>query len=469
VGLQPSIPTTPQTSRNCTKIGPAFAKRWVKHHPEYIYKKQKPLSAARNHVRRADVIEHFKKLEAAIQQWGIAPEDIANYDETGFSVGVSGTQWVVTTARNRKKTLYQADPDNRQHLTSVECILVSGEVLPPFIIVTGANVLESDLPAELPDYYWIGCSETGYMNDDLIYDWIQLYDTYTWQRRKGKWRMLISDGFGSHLTDDVVQYCWDNFIIPFCLPAHSTHYTQPLDVTCFQPLKKHHRNVVDTAVRAGDTKFNRREFLAAFDGIRKQTFTPTIIRHAFRDCGIWPLNAELVLAGMPEDDIEEVTPLGAAAAAVDDKEVDLQVTPKTIKQMSVFARQLEEKLLENEATGVSSLSFMKFAKAALTRAHSGELCEQQLTGVLEKVSGRAKRARLSGKHVSKTGIITVARGRRELSERFANDARPRQPGKAVRERWKRTLNRIRSVHRCWEKGWMTRFGEIIVDSDGDVV
>lgn len=80
--------------------------------------------------------------------------------------------------------------------------------------------------------------------------------------------MLISDGFNSHIEFEFVQYCWDNFIIPFCLPPYSTHLLQPLDVVCFQPLKHYHAEAIDHAVRLGDCSFSRATFLATIHNIR---------------------------------------------------------------------------------------------------------------------------------------------------------------------------------------------------------
>jgi hypothetical protein len=42
--------------------------------------------------------------------------------------------------------------------------------------------------------------------------------------------MIIFDGHESHLTDEFTYYCWEHNIIPFRLPAHSTHLLQPLDI-----------------------------------------------------------------------------------------------------------------------------------------------------------------------------------------------------------------------------------------------
>ena len=48
--------------------------------------------------------------------------------------------------------------------------------------------------------------------------------------------MLLLDGYNSHVTSKVVDFCVANDIILLCLLAHTTHHLQPLDVDLFQPL-----------------------------------------------------------------------------------------------------------------------------------------------------------------------------------------------------------------------------------------
>lgn len=49
--------------------------------------------------------------------------------------------------------------------------------------------------------------------------------------------MLIGDNLASHLTVDVIDTCREHQIEFVCLPAHSTHAMQPLDVGVFGPMK----------------------------------------------------------------------------------------------------------------------------------------------------------------------------------------------------------------------------------------
>jgi hypothetical protein len=64
----------------------------------------------------------------------------------------------------------------------------------------------------------------------------------------GVYRLLILDGHESHLNQDFKDYCPENKIITVCMPAHSSHILQPLDVVCFSPLKlKYSQRIRDLA------------------------------------------------------------------------------------------------------------------------------------------------------------------------------------------------------------------------------
>jgi hypothetical protein len=67
---------------------------------------------------------------------GIQDEDIYNFDETGFAMGLIATARVVTRAEmtGRPKLL---QPGQREWVTSIECINSMGYAVPPCIIFKG--------------------------------------------------------------------------------------------------------------------------------------------------------------------------------------------------------------------------------------------------------------------------------------------------------------------------------------------
>ena len=49
--------------------------------------------------------------------------------------------------------------------------------------------------------------------------------------------LLLVDGRSSHIDLHISKFCRDNGIYLYCLPPHTSHALQPLDVSFFKPLK----------------------------------------------------------------------------------------------------------------------------------------------------------------------------------------------------------------------------------------
>ena len=104
-------------------------------------------------------------------------------------------------------------------------------------------------------------SPNGWTNDKLGIEWTKHFDVSTKGRTKGVYRMLILDGHRSHLTAEFDQYCKNNQIITLCMPAHASHLLQPLDVSCFKPLKRAYGTEVYNYVRRGIHHIDKQDFL----------------------------------------------------------------------------------------------------------------------------------------------------------------------------------------------------------------
>ena len=68
-----------------------------------------------------------------VEENGILAEDIYNFDETGFAMGLISAQKVVTRAEyySRRSIL---QPCNREWVTAIEAICADGYVLPLCVI-----------------------------------------------------------------------------------------------------------------------------------------------------------------------------------------------------------------------------------------------------------------------------------------------------------------------------------------------
>ena len=188
----------------------------------------------------------FNDLQKTRLQYGILDEDIFNFDETGFAMGLIATTKVVTRSNMPGKP-HLIQPGNREWVTTIECINSSGWSIPTCIIFKGKVHIEGWYEeCSIPGDWNIKVSANGWTTDEIGLEWLQkIFIPATSQRTIGSYRLLILDGHGSHLTPAFDKICADNKIIALCMPAHSSHLLQPLDVGCFSPLKKAYGKLVE--------------------------------------------------------------------------------------------------------------------------------------------------------------------------------------------------------------------------------
>jgi hypothetical protein len=221
----------------------------------------------------------FKLVEETRQAYGILDTDIYNFDETGFMMGVASTSRVVTSSDTvGRATMVQ--PGNRDWVTTIECINASGWSTPPFIILTGKVHLASWYK-DLPSDWVVAISDNGWTTDELGLDWLRHFASFTKERSAGAYRLLILDGHSSHATPEFDSYCTEQKIISLCMPPHTSHLLQPLDVSCFSPLKSAYGQERAELARQGVFHVDKEEFLYIYSHIRGSVFTEQSIRSGF--------------------------------------------------------------------------------------------------------------------------------------------------------------------------------------------
>ena len=101
----------------------------------------------------------------------------------------------------RRWAYYFSLPTNCESAMAVEAISTTGQVIPVFLILSSmmhmANWYQLE---ELEKDTVIGTSPTGYSNDGLSIAWIQHFKTHTRKGTVSGKRLLLMDGYWSHLN-----------------------------------------------------------------------------------------------------------------------------------------------------------------------------------------------------------------------------------------------------------------------------
>lgn len=124
------------------------------------------------------------------------------------------------------------------------------------------------------------------------------FDNRTKDRVVGAYRLLVIDGHESHESQVFKNYCEEHNIITLCVPVHSSHILQPLDVGCFSPLKQSYGRVILGLARNGILHVDKMTYLPAFREAINASITEQNIRRSFRGAGLVPFNPEAVLSNL---------------------------------------------------------------------------------------------------------------------------------------------------------------------------
>jgi len=138
-------------------------------------------------------------------------------------------------------------------------------------------------------------------------EWLKHFDAITKTRLHvpAQYRLLILDGCEIHIHIALVEYCINARIVPYCLPAHSTHLLQPLEVGLYSPLQKYYGQQVDKLIRYGRIAVTKGNFLRMLVQAWLKTFAKENILSAWRGSGLIPPNARVVLTQLPSYRVSE--------------------------------------------------------------------------------------------------------------------------------------------------------------------
>ena len=149
---------------------------------------------------------------------------------------------------------------------------------------------------KVPDNVREGCvsntlfvhSDSGWINADLFLEWFKFFINNIPPTRPV---VLIQDGHSSHVSIELVELACENNIHLLCLPSHTSHILQPLDVGCFKSFKANfsiacHMYLLE---RPGQV-ITTNAIASLVHQAWYSSFTAVNILSGFRKCGIHPLN-----------------------------------------------------------------------------------------------------------------------------------------------------------------------------------
>ena len=176
------------------------------------------------------IFEFYGKRRKIVVEQKLTAKQIWNCDESGFPTDPGKCK--VVSARGEKAYKVTQGP-GRENITTLATCSAAGKVLDPMIVFAGKNLQTTWKGDKALPNTWYSISDSGWMTKEVFHDWFKKFARFV----KVRPLLLILDGHLTHLSLDVILKAREEKITILKLPAHTTDLLQPLDVTCFGPLK----------------------------------------------------------------------------------------------------------------------------------------------------------------------------------------------------------------------------------------
>lgn len=428
-GLPPRAPSIQQMANlllqkrsdknqdNPLTVGTRWVYNFVKRHNSLQSRYNRPYDYQRAKCEDPTVIRNwFQLVQNTIAKYGIQEEDIYNFDETGFQMGVITTAKVITSSERAAKPVC-IQPGNREWVTAIECVSSNGYALPPMIIFEGKVHMSSWYTDALPRDWTIAVSENGWTNNSLSLIWLtDVFEKHTIGHKKGVYRLLILDGHGSHLTPEFDLFCTEHLIITLCMPPHSSHLLQPLDVSCFAVLKRSYGRQIEENMRVGINHIDKPDFLTAYVSARKDSMTINTICNGFAATGLVPYNPERVLLKLNTQLRTPTPPL--LLPTLQDRWVP--ETPHNVSQLELQATAIKG-FIQRRTAGSSSpteQAFQQLVKGCQMAMHSATLLAEENKQLRTANERQKKKRAVRRSYIAKGGVLTVQEGLSQLQTAY---------------------------------------------------
>jgi hypothetical protein len=336
-----------------------------------------------------DVYSTHKEL------FNIRESDIYNADETGFRMGDTGRAYVVVD-KEEGYTGY-TPMDRGESLTVIECGCADGSFIPPFVIFKGNHLQSTWLHRSVPHDWMAAVSPKGWTSNVLGLRWlVENFKPRTRAKATGRYRMLILDGHGSHLAPEFVRHCFNNRIALLCLPAHTSHMLQPLDLKCFGPLKAYYRNETANIMRKTRKAIPKVDFMEIYQRTRPLAMTAHNIKARFKSAGLIPFSPIAAIRKLPQARI--LRPESSKQPLIDvEKLVDTPHNTRELREASLAfsVLSLRSPLSRRKANEIHK-KIVKGAEEGLTKLAIREVENEELAESNEKnrKGNKGKRVRI---------------------------------------------------------------------------
>jgi hypothetical protein len=189
------------------------------------------------------------------------------------------------------------------------------------------------------------------------------------------------------------------------MPPHSSHILQPLDVSCFAPLKLSYGRQIETFVRNRLNHITKLEFLSAFKEAFKAAFTEQNIKSGFRATGLVPYEPQNVLSHL---NLHLRTP----TPPIVERDNWTSKTPQTIRELDFQTEHVKNCIIQHQNSSPSSINnaLSRLAKGAQVMMHSAVLLKAEVKALQAANEQKKRRERKRKRRIMQGGSLSVQEG-----------------------------------------------------------
>jgi len=222
------------------------------------------------------------------------------------------------------------------------------------------------------------------------------------------------DNYSSYKTKEFQTLCEENNIYTLCMPPHSSHLLQPLDVGCFAPLKKAYKAQINELISCYVNHVSKLEFLPAFKAAYQQSITSSNIYGAFRGVGLVPFDPQAVLLKIRKERAGVHTP---PKQVLPDALWESQ-TPSNARELKAQSALLREKIRRRVSSTPPSIIdvVQRLTKGAKLIMHQAVLLRAEVTTLQRVNEAVTKRRSRKKRRIQKHGSLTIAEGAEIVSQ-----------------------------------------------------
>lgn len=276
--------------------------------------------------------------------------------------------------------------------------------------------------------------------------------------------MLVVDGHESHQSAEFEQFCKGRNIIPICMPSHSSHLLQPLDVGVFSPLKRAYGRKIKELIKYHVTHVTKVEFFSAFKAAFSEVFIESNIRAGFRGSGLVPMDPNAVLSKL-DIKLRTPTPTGPPPEGNDPW---VSLTPRNPLEALSQSTYVKDRISHHQGSSPTPIykAVDQISKGAQTMMHEVALLRAEVKSLRQANETLSKRRRAKKTHIRQGGALTVGDAHDLLAQKDVD----RQVAQEIRQiggRSRRAAAGVRRCGNCGKPGHNARTCIKAIDSSGE--